>query len=377
MRLTLLTPFLDSRGGFEHKIYRIARHFDATIHCLRYEPENTYDYFRDVNVETPKGGFLRDVETRLIKPFHTARYFYNLKLEGYDLVNAHLEPSEFARRRNSPMIWYCYTPYRSAFDLYDWKMKRSGLPQKLALACASAAFRQIEFGVVPRIEHIFTNSLNCQGRIKRYLGRDAEVLYGGIDARAFKSREPEGYFFYPSRITPEKDFEYAIEAFRIFSSRVKGWRLVIGGTLSRLPESRQYLEKLRAMCGDSISIETDMSEERKRDLYSRCHAVLYSPVDEDFGLVPLEGMASSRPCIAKNEGGPRETIVEGVDGFLVNSPQEMAERMEFLSRNPEVSIAMGKAGRKKVEERFTWERFLKRFGEKANEVINDSAMPRR
>ena len=373
MRLILLTPFLDSRGGFEHKVYRIAKHFDATIHCLRYEPENTYDDFRDLHIETPKGSFLRDAERRLIKPFQTARYFYNLKLEDYDLVNAHLEPSEFARRRNSPMIWECYAPYRSAFDLYQWRMKRSSLPGKVALVCANEAFKQIEYRIVPKIEYIFTCSLNSKDRIRRYLGRDSEVLYGGINARTFTSREPEGFFFYPSRIAPEKDFEYAIEAFRIFSSRVKGWKLVIGGSLSRLPASRQYLEKLRAMCDDSISIETDMSEERKRDLYSRCHAVLYTPVDEDFGIVPLEGMASSKPCIAKNEGGPRETVVEGVDGFLVNSPQEMAERMEHLAKNPEESIAMGKAGRRKVVERFTWERFLRRFGEKADEVINDSA----
>jgi len=96
-------------------------------------------------------------------------------------------------------------------------------------------------------------------------------------------------------------------------------------------------------------------------------------VNEDFGLVPLEAMASRKACVAMNEGGPRETISDGVDGFLVGSPQEMAARMEWLSRNPEKCALMGKNGRRKAEKKFTWEHFLKRFEEKAKEVVEQHA----
>ncbi len=370
MRIVVLTPALEAKGGAERIIYKIARHFDATIHCMRYDPDNTYDGFRDIHVETPEKTALSELERRYIRPLQRARYFYNLKLEDCDLVNAHIEPAEFARRRNSPMIWYCNSPYRWAFDLYDRKMKNSGMLGKAAHACTIAAFKRIEYGIVPGIEHVFTSSANSRSRIRRYLKRDAELLYPGIDTGGFACKDFERYFFYPSRIIAMKDFEYAIEAFRMFSSRVKGWKLVLGGYVDAQPQNQEYLKKLRAMCGDSVSIVTDLDEERLRELYSRCHAVLFSPVDEDLGLVPLEGMASSKPCIAKNEGGPRETVIDGVDGFLVNSPAEMADRMEFLARNPEQCVLMGKAGRKKVEARFTWELFFKRFGEKARELVD-------
>ena len=82
-------------------------------------------------------------------------------------------------------------------------------------------------------------------------------------------------------------------------------------------------------------------------------------------------MAAEKPCIAKNEGGPRETVIDGVDGFLVNSPEEMADRMEFFIRNPALAEQFGKKGKKKVERDFTWEHFLKRFEEKAKEVIKN------
>ncbi|MBN1170314.1 glycosyltransferase, partial [Candidatus Micrarchaeota archaeon] len=88
----------------------------------------------------------------------------------------------------------------------------------------------------------------------------------------------------------------------------------------------------------------------------------------DYGLVPLEAMASSKPCLAKDEGGPKETIIHGRDGFLVESIWKLAKAMEWVARNPDKAASMGKAGRIKVETDFTWEKFLKRFEEKAKEV---------
>ncbi|HID73330.1 TPA: hypothetical protein EYP38_05305 [Candidatus Micrarchaeota archaeon] len=52
----------------------------------------------------------------------------------------------------------------------------------------------------------------------------------------------------------------------------------------------------------------------------------------------------------------------------VNNPQEMAQKMEWLAGNPDSCEMMGKAGREKVLKRFTWEHFLRRFGEKAKEL---------
>jgi glycosyltransferase involved in cell wall biosynthesis len=109
------------------------------------------------------------------------------------------------------------------------------------------------------------------------------------------------------------------------------------------------------------------------DLYSRCFATLYSPINEDFGLIPLESLSSSKPCIAINEGGPKETVADAKDGFLINDIEEMADKMHLLSNNPDLTEEMGKEGRKKVESRFTWRRFLQRFREKSNELIKQQA----
>ena len=80
-------------------------------------------------------------------------------------------------------------------------------------------------------------------------------------------------------------------------------------------------------------------------------------------------MASSKPVISVNEGGPTETILEGKTGFLVNSPEEMAERMAYLAEHPSDAEAIGKKGRRRVEENYSWKSFFKKFDKALESTI--------
>ena len=369
--MAIVTPFIETKGGLERIILKIAKHFNAKIYCVRYDPEKTFPGFKDLEIELKKPTFVSKLPLgkRVTGAIEAGEYFYNLKLEGYDVIVAFQAPSEWIRNNNSPVIWYCNSPNREAFDLYDWRMKRRNPFSKLIFWLSIKIFKYFEFKTVPKIEHIFANSMNVTQRISKYLKRQSEPLYLGIDSQKFRYQSSEKFFFYPSRIAPEKDFEYAIEAFRIFSQRVPGWKFVIAGSLSDRPEHQAYLRTLRSKCDNSIIIETNITEERLIELYARCYAVVFTPINEDFGLVPLEAMASSKPCISKNEGGPKETIAHGRDGFLVPSIWKLAQAMEWMSKNPEKVANMGRAGKMKVEKDFTWEKFLRRFEEKTHELI--------
>ncbi len=381
MRMVVATPFIETRGGMERVVLKIAQHFKAKIHCLGYDPENTFHDFSDLEIEVAKPGPARKLPLgrRVSTAIEAGMHFYNAKLTDYDVINAHQTPSEWIRNRNAPVIWYCHTPNREAFDLYEWRQKRRNPLSRTVFWASIQPFKAIEYRTVPKIEHIFTNSRNSQARITKYLRRSSEVLHPGVDIERFASKPSENYFLYPSRIAPEKEIEYAIEAFKIFANRqnpkpgaskpkAQDWRLVITGALSKRPEHQAYLKKLRSISPPDVEIQTNVGDWELRDLYARATAVLYTPVNEDYGLVPLEAMASGKPCIARNEGGPKETINDGRDGFLVNSIWEMAGKMELLSKSPERCSQMGKEGRAKVGRDFTWEAFLKRFSEKAEEL---------
>jgi len=377
MKLAICHPFLYTRGGAEKVVLKVAEHFNAKIYCAFYEPEKTFPEFKDCDIEVPKTRFFNytphQIPIRVRHSVTAGHIFYNKVLPSdYDVINAQGTPSEWIRHRNSPVIWYCHSPNREAFDLYNYRMSKRSLPEKLLYWFAIQAYHFFEQQTVQKIEYIFANSANTQGRVKKYLNRDAEILHPGIDYNEFHCSGYEHFFFYPSRITPEKRFEYVIDAFREFKKknrRFKDWKLVIAGSLlASRPEHLAYYERIKRYLGSDGRIVLDLSNDDLISLYSRCYSVLYSPINEDFGIVPLEGMASYKPVIAVNEGGPREIVINGKTGFLVNSPSEMADRMAYLAERPELAEEMGRNGRGCVEEKFSWERFLKRFEEVCEKV---------
>jgi len=367
MKLVLTHPFLYTRGGAERVVLKVAQHFDAKIYCSIYEPKSTFSEFKNLDVEvipTKVGPLFSPFPKRIRDAAVAGIKFYSLKLDDYDVINAQGTPSEWVRNRNSPVVWYCFSPNREAFDLYEWRMSRRNPLQKTLYRFFIEPYRRIEFSLVPKIEHIFTLSKVTQGRLKRYLKVDSEILYPGVDYERFHCTDYKKYFFYPSRIAPEKRFELAIEAFKKFRAKTKdkGWKLIIAGALiHERPDHVAYYEKIKKMIEGYGEIKLNLPTNEITKLYAECFSVLFTPIDEDFGLIPLEALSSYKPCIAVNEGGPSEILKDGQNAFLVNSVEEMADKMKFLAENKSIAEEMGKNGRKYVEKNFNWKKFLGRF----------------
>lgn len=373
MRLAVVHPFLYTRGGAERVVLKIAQHFRAKIFCSVYEPQNTFEGFGELDIEVLKPGRLRVLPHELPERVRDAaiagEQFYRLKLRDYDIINAQGTPSEWVRNRNAPVIWYAHTPNREAFDLYEWRMSRRTAAERLLYWSFIQPYRVIERETAPRIEHVFANSGNTRQRLLKYLGVNAEILHPGVDCGDFHCEDYGRFFFYPSRITPEKRFEFAIAAFKQFKKKHRDWKLLIAGALMHSrPEHVAYYGRIKKMLGTDGEILLNVPNERIADLYARCRAVLYTPVNEDFGIVPLEAFASCKPVIAANEGGPREVIQNGENGFLVSAAAEMAQRMGYLAANRNEAERMGKNGRMAAERRFSWAHFLSRFGKVCEEL---------
>ncbi len=373
MDLVLVQPYLQVRGGLENVLLHIAKKYNPTIYTYLYSPENTFPEFKEFDIRVVKPHLTRI--TNFLKDggfkwsIQSGDAFWNLKIqEDYDVINAHGVPSEWARNKNPRMLWYCHTPNRAAFDLYDWVMAKRSFYSKPLFWASVQWFKFFEYRVVPKIESIVTNSKNSQSRIKKYLNRDADIIYPGIDPSIYSNNSYDKYFFYPSRITPEKRFEYAIEAFKKSGLASKGFKLIIAGSLQNIPNYLAYYEKLKSLISGYGEIHTNVPYPQLLDLYSSAYSVLFTPVDEDFGLIPLEAMASGKPVLAVNEGGPRETVVDGETGYLVNSVDELAQRMIELAENPDLVERMGRAGRKRVLSNFTWDVFFRKFDAKLKEV---------
>ena len=111
------------------------------------------------------------------------------------------------------------------------------------------------------------------------------------------------------------------------------------------------------------------SDRQLAKIYSESFATVCPAREEPFGLVPLESMACETPVLAVDEGGYKETVVDGVTGFLLpRDPKAFAEKIKYLIKNPNVARKMGKAGRKHVKKTFRGENHARDVEKLLNDI---------
>ncbi|XP_041983115.1 alpha-1,3/1,6-mannosyltransferase ALG2 [Aricia agestis] len=109
---------------------------------------------------------------------------------------------------------------------------------------------------------------------------------------------------------------------------------------------------------DKVIFLKSPKDVEKVSLLYHCKVLVYTPSNEHFGIVPLEAMYYSKPVIAVNSGGPTETIVDQVTGYLCEPhPEKFAEAMASFIINPELGPRFGEAGRKRFESKFSFDAF--------------------
>jgi len=374
LKLIITQSNLTLKGGAERVVLKIAQHYKAKIYTAEYDPYNTFEEFKKLDVEViGKQGMLKALPYgRESQGLNYGLSFYGLKLkDDYDVINAHMAPSHWIRKNNERVLWYCHTPLRDVYDLYHYRLSLKKLHQKPVHIVGAKFVKMLDQGVVKNIEHIVANSHNVRARIIKYYGRkDATVLGGGVDYQLYKKGEDEKYFVYPSRISPNKRQDFAIRAFGYFKRNMKGYKLKIVGPVSQDKQFQSYYKKIVALGNEigDVEVITDVKDAALRKLYSDCTAVLYPPVNEDYGLVPLEAMASSKPVIAVNEGGIKETVENGKTGILVNNILEMADAMKNVADDPSYSKELGRNGRENVVKNYSWKVFFKEFDKELKKV---------
>jgi glycosyltransferase involved in cell wall biosynthesis len=378
MKLVITQSNLTLKGGGERVLLKIAQRYKAKIYTAEYDSENTFPEFKDMDVEVVgRRGVSKVIPYgRVAQGINYGLTFYNFKIkEDYDVINPHFAPSHWIRHMNERVLWYCHTPLRDVWDLYQYRLGLKKLHQKPVHILGAKVVRRLDRGVVKDIESILANSENTRSRLIKYFGRDdARVLNGGVEYERYKNNGDDSFFFYPSRMSPNKQQDFAVEAFvrfkRMMGERGAKYRLVLCGVVSLDRFYKDYYEKVQRLAARAQGVEilTQVSDEKLLDLYSRCTAVLYPPINEDYGLVPLEAMASGKPVIARNEGGPRETVVEDRTGFLVNDAEHMARKMLYIAEHPSEAREMGEAGIKRIRTHYNWDRFFEVFEKELDAV---------
>ena len=377
MRPAVYYPWVYLKGGAERAILELmtrSRH-DWTLYTNHYAPDLTFPEFATVEVrELGRISVRRSV-------FDVARASMTLLRQSIDLsehdslyVVSEGLGNLVALRSHLPTSCICLTPLKIMYDPVT-RAQYFERGHKLHQRLATRLYARIERPAWQRYVRVFCNSGETARRVADAGLVDQarlEVVHHGVDLDRFQPdarREP--FFLVPGRIMWTKNIEMAIRAWHAFkpSPADNTFRLVVAGMVHA--KSRGYLQALRNLAAGRPDIQfvDSPDDDTLRDLYARCHAVVFPPRNEDFGLVPLEAMASGKPVLAVDRGGPRETIVDGHTGLLLpDSVPSFAHAMRTISELSERELdVMAEHARARASQ-FPWHRFVDRIDEHVEEV---------
>lgn len=209
------------------------------------------------------------------------------------------------------------------------------------------------------------------------------VIHNGIDLDEYQRAESTAalkkygidanrpYLLFVGRITRQKGFQHLMRAIQFMDP---DFQVVLCAAAPDTPgmaeEMRIAVEKAKAERPGIIWINEMVDQNTARELYSHAAVFVCPSIYEPFGIINLEAMACETPVVASAVGGIKEVVVDGETGFLIpleqmkESPfeatnpekfaRDLAARINQLMRNPQLREQFGTAGRKRVEEKFSW-----------------------
>lgn len=382
MRVALYHPWIYLRSGLERSIVELlarSRH-DWLLLTHHYEPDATFPELgaADVRELEPRVSVRRSFGPLVGAATTLARA--RLPLDG---ARALLVSSEglgdlVAPRVTVPVAAYCHTPLKILHDPASRAALVAADPVKrLALAVLGPAFEAVDRRAWRSYAHVFANSRETLRRIEGARLQPAgplEVLHPGVDLGRFPAgpltgRDP--FVLLAGRIMWQKDIELAIEALAVLLERGRRVRLVVAGAVD--VKSAPYLAELRRRStGLDVEFVVDPLDAQLGELYRTCTVALFTARNEDFGIVPLEAMASGAPVIAVDSGGPRETVIDGRTGWLVGrEPAAFADRIvHALDAGDALARMRGAAVRRAGD--FGWGRFAERIDDVLEELARGS-----
>lgn len=220
---------------------------------------------------------------------------------------------------------------------------------------------------------LLVNSLFSRESVMRAYHQDASVCYLGIDMQHFQNVNltRENFIVGIGAFLPNKRIEFVIEALsHIGNNRPDLVWIGNGGSKSYLNELVQRAKERNV----TFQPLQDVKDEDLHGILNRAAVMAYAPRLEPFGFVSIEANACGVPVVGVAEGGVRETVIDGFNGFLVDpEPAAMARAIEKLIAEPELARQMGKNGRNRAAELFSLEAANERLVKHLNSVFQQKS----
>ncbi|MDQ3894438.1 MAG: glycosyltransferase family 4 protein [Actinomycetota bacterium] len=263
-----------------------------------------------------------------------------------DLVVGTKFPSYVVRHPNK-VVWLVHQ-FRQAYELDRTDLRQFGeSPEERALRRKVHELDRVALGEARKL---FAISRNVADRLERSLGLRADVLLPPPQELPFRFDEVGDFVLSVGRLDRAKRVDLLLEAL-VLDRSLRG--VVAGDGPDR--ERLEHLTRRRGLDG-RVTFLGRVDEATLADLYARCLAVYYAPLDEDFGMVPYEAFLAEKPVVTTTDaGGPLEAVSDRETG-IVCEPRAaaLAQACAWLRDHAGEAHAWGRAG-KALAERLSWD----------------------
>jgi glycosyltransferase involved in cell wall biosynthesis len=325
----------------------------------------------------------------------------SLSLYEFDVINPHSYPASLwvyyakQQNRNFPgVLLYLHNLTRNFYEkLIDIHYRRlSGIssiwnryrPKKLLRQMRQSIFnyRGLDKAAVLSCDKVLANSKYAAELASKIynvevlpcpLGVKLRGVSMPFDRRTSESEQHDGVFSIVTvaRMERQKNIDTILTAIRLLKERnalPQRFRYILAGSG---PHLENLMKRSRTLgIADIVTFVGSVPHEKVWKLYEDSAFLVHVPLDEPFGLVPLEAALLKKPSIVSNHGGPADIVVNGETGYQVDAlnVEDIAEKIEGLIRHPERVLEMGSAAYRRVLEGMTWDDFVERFEKRTKEV---------
>ena len=355
LKVAIVHDWLVSLGGAERVVESLLKLFpQADLYTSVYDPKKV-KLFKNRQVRTT---FLQRWPLAKSKHqlFASIRplAFESIDLKGYDLVisSSSAEAKGVITGTDTLHISNIYTPVRYYWSGYKEYYANPGFGflnpiVRYFMPKMTKKLKIWDYAAAQRPDSLIAISKTVSERINKYYNRPSTVIYPPVDVLRFENSSPKSdYYLVVSRLVPYKRVDLAVEACTSLNRK-----LVVAG---RGPE----LKNLKKLAGSSVEFLENPTDEDITKLYSKARGFIFS-AEEDFGITPVEAMASGTPVICYGKGGATETVVDGKTGVF-HDKQSVESLSQAINRFESI-----KFDKKKIKQRandFSEDKFLNLFG---------------
>lgn len=258
-------------------------------------------------------------------------------------------------------LCYCHSPMRYIWDQFHTYRDQAGWLTRLLMPLFAHRLRQWDVTSAARVDGFIANSHFVARRIGKYYRRSADVLAPPVAVDAFGPAAPKDikdHYLLAGELVSYKRPDLAIDAFT-----ASGRKLIVIGDGHR----RKALER---RAGPNITFLGKVPFSRLRSEFAQCRALIF-PGQEDFGIIPVEVMASGRPVIAYGRGGVLDSVTDGISGLFFDEQSARALNAAIDRFEADLLPVLNPMAIVKQASRFDMDTFKRGFLAKVEGALRD------